>query len=862
MPVGRAGVRVADVVFIVDDLGAWLVGLLADAGLKKLTTLMLGSEQDRALRRAASEAVQQTVDELVPAGGKQADRLALAIRNSFRKPMPKTLLAGKATLLEALQVGIADQLAVEGNVALTGVGTSPDQVLTVPVAVLAEKLGGYLVREIVIRGSRGGPLTPLANQLDHDQQHLQGQRLEGMIARLANAVRAGRDLAVLGQALRLLPRPAPYGREELLADLDVCLTEGDADRPHVVTLFGLGGTGKTSVALEYTYRDLDTLKVAWQLAADDSTVLTAGFGDLAAQLGLRAPLPAGDPVAHVHDVLAARPGDWLLIFDNAPALAMLRHTLPPKGRGRVLITSQNPFWPGGQALEVPKLGQDVAAAFLQARTHSADQDAALQLAGELDGLPLALDQATAYMQATGHSIREYLGLFRQRRAELLARGEPTGYDKRVSTTWALAFAELDHAGRAAGLLRLAACYAAEDIPLRLLLLPRPGLTAEFGAEVAPLLLPLLEDDLARDDAIADLRRYSLISAPHDGLVSVNRLVQAITLAQLPADVADAWRQAAAMLIDAALPGDPTRQEDWPVFAALLPHAQAALTHASQGLAKIAEYLGASGNYAAARDLAQQIVRALETELGAERRDTLIARGGLAFWTGQAGDPAEARDQFAELLRTATHVMGGEDHETLTIRANLARWTGAAGDPAAARDQFAELLPVRERLSGFEDPSTLTARANLAHYTGEAGDPAAARDQFAELLPVRTRISGPDHPETLAGRSNLARWTGEAGDPAGAAISTPRWYLHGSVRLARSTPPLSTPSTTWPAGPGRPGIPRGPAISTPRWCLSGYGCPALSIPALSRRATASHTGPGRPSKRVSTKVEYKLAIRSR
>ena len=97
MPVGRAGVRVADVVFIVDDLGAWLVGLLADAGLKKLTTLMLGSEQDRALRRAASEAVQQTVDELVPAGGKQADRLALAIRNSFRKPMPKTLLAGRAT---------------------------------------------------------------------------------------------------------------------------------------------------------------------------------------------------------------------------------------------------------------------------------------------------------------------------------------------------------------------------------------------------------------------------------------------------------------------------------------------------------------------------------------------------------------------------------------------------------------------------------------------------------------------------------------------------------------------------------------------------------------------------------------------
>lgn len=123
------------------------------------------SEQDRAPRRPAPEAVRQTVDELIPAGGEQADRLALAIRNGFRKPMPK-----------ALQAGIADQLAVADDADLTGAGTPPDEVLAVPTAVLAEKLGGCLVREIVIRRSRGGPLTPLADQLNHDQQYLQGQR--------------------------------------------------------------------------------------------------------------------------------------------------------------------------------------------------------------------------------------------------------------------------------------------------------------------------------------------------------------------------------------------------------------------------------------------------------------------------------------------------------------------------------------------------------------------------------------------------------------------------------------------------------------------------------------------------------------
>ena len=202
------------------------------------------------------------------------------------------------------------------------------------------------------------------------------------------------------------------------------------------------------------------------------------------------------------------------------------------------------------------------------------------------------------MQASGRSIAEYLGLFRARRTELLGRGDPAGYDKRVATTWALAFAALGQAGPAAGLLRLVACCAAEDIPLDLLL--RPGLAAEdFDAVVAAVLVPLLDDELARDEAVAGLRRFSLISAPRGGLVSVHRLVQAITLDQLPAQEADAWRRAAAAVIEAALPGDPQDPGCWPVFAALLPHAQAALDPASYGMHQLARYLGASGSYAAA-----------------------------------------------------------------------------------------------------------------------------------------------------------------------------------------------------------------------------------------------------------------------
>ena len=433
--------------------------------------------------------------------------------------------------------------------------------------------------------------------------------------------------------------------------------------------------------------------------------------------------------------------------------------VPPAGGGQVVITSRYAFWPGGQAVEVPVLDRDVAAEFLLTRTGAAgaaEEQAAGELAAELGGLPLALEQAAAYMESTGRGIGQYLGLFRRRRAELLGRGE-------VATTWSLAFAELGDP--ATGLLRLVACCAAEDIPLDLLLRPRPEL--EFGAQVEPLLRPLLDDELARDDAVAGLRRYSLISAPRDGRVSVHRLVQAITLDQLPEEDRIAWRRAAAMVIETAVPDDPGDPATWPTFAALVPHAQAALDPATNGMFRTAQYLGRLGSYAAARDLVRQVFDARERSRGAEQLGTLIARAELAYWTGRAGDPAAARDQYAALLPVFERVLGAEHHETLITRANLARWTGQAGDPAAARDQYAALLPVRERVLGAEHPDTLTTRANLAHCTGEAGDPAAARDQFAALLPVYERVLGAEHPDTLTARSNLAHWTGEAGDPAAA-----------------------------------------------------------------------------------------------
>ena len=761
--------KTAEVVFVADDLAAWLVGLLADAGRKGLTRLVLGSDQKRALQRAATAAIKFTATELDPSGGDQAGQLAMVVSEVFGEPTADAPLTWQATLLEALQAGIAKRLSVLDDAALTGTGQSSAEVLGVPSGLLAETLTRHLVRVIRLRGSRGGPLAPLADQLNHDVTHLQGQRLEGMLARLAGQVTAlaGTGSATMAsQPVRLLPGPAFLaGREELLADLDARFTGVGADGPRVVALCGLGGAGKTSVALEYAHRHLAEVRVAWQFSAEDTAVLAAGFAELAAQLGARGMADTRDPVASVHAVLARFAAPWLLIFDNAADTTSVAAFLPPAGPGRVLITSQNPNWPPGQAFEVPVLGTAVAGQFLIDRTRDRDRQAARDLADMLGGLPLALEQAAAYMRATGRSIAEYLALFQERRADLLARGEPAGYERRVTTTWALAFEQLQQAApEAIGLLRLLACCAPEAVPLDLLLQPRPGPQETFGSQVRPMLVLLMEDPLAADDAVTALRRYSLISPPHERLVSVHRLVQAVTLGNLSAELAAAWRQAAGSLIEAALPSDTEQPTTWSVYAMLVPHAQAALTADSGGMAKVASYLGQIGNYAEARDLQRQVLEARKRVLGEEHPDTLTARANLAYWTGWTGDAAGVRDQYAALLPIVERVKGAEHPDTLTTRANLAAWTGMVGDAAGARDQYAGLLPILERVKGAEHPDTLTTRADLARFTGDA---AGARDQYAGLLPILERVKGAEHPNTLTTHGSLARFTGEAGDAAGA-----------------------------------------------------------------------------------------------
>ena len=208
--------------------------------------------------------------------------------------------------------------------------------------------------------------------------------IQGALAKLGKQERRQAGPEAAGLALRLAPRPVFLaGREELLADLDARLGGDDRAGPRVAVLYGLGGAGKTSVAVEYAHRHLAEVGVCWQFPAEDPAVLAAEFAVLAAELGAREAADPRDPVASVHAVLARASAGWLVVFDNVPDRMSVARFVPPAGPGRVLITTQNQHWPPGQALAVPVLDREVAAGFLVNRTGDVDRAAARELAAEL-----------------------------------------------------------------------------------------------------------------------------------------------------------------------------------------------------------------------------------------------------------------------------------------------------------------------------------------------------------------------------------------------------------------------------------------------------------------------------------------------
>jgi tetratricopeptide (TPR) repeat protein len=531
--------------------------------------------------------------------------------------------------------------------------------------------------------------------------------------------------------------PTFTGRQQELGALGAALKPGGTAAVTQV-LQGAGGVGKTTLAVEYAYRHRAEFDTVWWVRAEQPATLMSDLAELGVALGLA---EAGQPdqqvtVAAVRRWLADH-DRWLLVFDNAAApegpsglaapLGRLVDLLPQVVHGQVLVTSRDAHWEHHATLaELAVFTPQEAVAFLLARSGSDDEAAATEIAGLLGWLPLALEQAGAYVRETQISLRGYQTRLEQAPGKLLRRGAPRDRDPAdtVATTWQLSLERVGAVPGATTLLELCAFLAPYDIPRRLL--ERLSGLAEPPAELAVL----AEDAVALDEAVAGLRRFGLLKASPE-VVAVHRLVQQVVRDRLGLERRRQLVAVALRLLQAAFPDAHTDPDAWPAYAQLLPHALAVTGQAE----------------------------ALDIDL--ERVGWLLNEAGLYLW--QRADFAQARALLERALAIDEVYLGPNHPTTATTLNHLGSVLHAQGDLDAARPLHERALAIRETRLGADHPATATSLTNLAYILHTQGETPAARTLYERALAIDEARLGADHPDTALSLHNLADVLRDQGD---------------------------------------------------------------------------------------------------
>lgn len=440
------------------------------------------------------------------------------------------------------------------------------------------------------------------------------------------------------------------GREELLEQLH----ENFMNRKAVALpqgISGLGGIGKTQTAVEYAYRSrAEYHDVLWVNAATRDTLITS-FLDLTRLLNL----PEKDQQDQNITVQAMKRwleqhNYWLLIVDNADELSLAYDFLPTGGKGHILLTTRaQALGPLAKKIDLEKMDKEKGMLFLLrragvltieaplSRSPETDHVAAETIVKEVDGLPLALDQAGAYIEETHCGVSAYLVSYRQRQAELLKRRGGTGKDhpEPVATTWSLSFKQVERLNpMATDLLRVCAFLAPDAIPEELLL--------EGASQLGTRLQPLTTDTTRLNDAIGVLLRYSLVKRdPQERTLSIHRLVQAVLKESMKKRAQREWAERTVRAVSAAFP-----MMEYKTLARckrLLPHALVCWDlvkqyhffskEASLLLKKMGYYLMTNERYTEAEQVLRQALVIREQQVPLTASDAAIGLNDLAelYW---------------------------------------------------------------------------------------------------------------------------------------------------------------------------------------------------------------------------------------
>ncbi|MFJ5192459.1 tetratricopeptide repeat protein [Streptomyces sp. NPDC088394] len=558
------------------------------------------------------------------------------------------------------------------------------------------------------------------------------------------------------------------GREDALDRLRGMLTSsGDAAVTQTGAVHGLGGIGKSTLALHYAVRYRDTYTLVWWINAESPELIDAGLGALATRLcpHWACGATAEERTAWAVAWLQWHPG-WLLVFDNVEHPDRLRPYLGSLPGGHHLATSRKATgWHViGPTLPLDLLGPAASANLLceiayGGRTPTSEQrEEAEDLAAELGYLPLALEQAGAYLHQTGKEIAAY----RRALPRMLSKhSEGTDPERTVARVWNQSLKAIRERDPLAVMLLNAAAWLAPDN------IPRTLLT--------PLAPDADEADDAVDEALGVLHAYNMITlSSHGPAFSVHRLLQVVLRTPVPGtDHLATGRTAAEQVLLVSFPpsGDPltaaTRQ-----WEELMPHITALATNLPPASAtdttidlfdRAADQARQAGQKARAVPLLEATLAQRVQVLGDTHPNTLINRNNLAYAYRDAGDLARAVPLLEATLAQNARVLGDAHPNTLINRINLASAYQDAGDLARAVPLFEATRAQCEQVLGDAHPNTLISRINLASAYQAAGDLERAVPLFEATRAQCEQVLGDAHPNTLISRNNLASAYQAAGD---------------------------------------------------------------------------------------------------